>query len=333
MRKTRTLKISQIAGLLQQRVSLADRNENLFPHLLVLGGDNVGMIQWLLEFLNHQIHGSVITKTDLVAVTGMLKFKDSPLRSADKLLSMHSHSSHRREVADSLPDRPIRTVRAFHDLPGGGRYRPRDSYPHYSSRGDYDSYRPPYENSLSMARESISTPLHRRGLYQKRSQPDYRSGNPSISSRAVHRLPARPNFFSRDRDVYTNYRTDDDRSRSRSRSRSGTRTRSPISRASSRSSIASSVPSEKACTSSRSVLPRTPEHETLVQGKVESDYTTVEAAQRIATRLSPSYPSGPDSVQSLYISETDIMPPIRAQTITNDIMEADEISPQSRFVD
>jgi len=328
MCKIRRLKINQITGPLQQRVSLADRNENLFPHLPVLGGDNVGMIQWLLEFLNHQIHGSVITKIDPVVMTGMFKFKHSLPRSADRLLSMHSRSSHRREVIDSLHDRPIRATRAFHNLPAGGRYRPRDSYPHYNTRGDYDSYRPPYEDSLPMARESISTPLHRRGFYQKRSQPDYRGGNPSIPSRTVHRLPARPNFFSRDRDVCTNDRTDDDRSRSRSR----TRTRSPISRASSRSSIASSVPSEKACTSSRSVLPHTPEHKTPVQGKAESDYATVEAAQRVTARLSPSCPSGPDIVQSLSISENDIVPPFRPQTITNDTMEADEISLQSKFV-
>lgn len=73
---------SQIYGSLQQRVNLVDRNESPSPHLL-LGDDNGGMIQWLLESLNPQMHGSVIIMTDPVAMTGMLKSKDPPSRSAD----------------------------------------------------------------------------------------------------------------------------------------------------------------------------------------------------------------------------------------------------------
>lgn len=73
---------SQIYGSLQQRVNLVDRNESPSPHLL-LGDDNGGMIQWLLESLNPQMHGSVIIMTDPVAMTGMLKSKDPPPRSAD----------------------------------------------------------------------------------------------------------------------------------------------------------------------------------------------------------------------------------------------------------
>lgn len=161
-----------------------------------------------------------------------------------------------------MPDRPQRINRNFVPLPGGDRYRPPQeaAHLHQTSRAEYDSYRPPYEDSWtpSITRESISAPMHRRGPsnpHQKRGQLDFRAGGPPVSPKMFNRFPTRrnrgPSFLhNHDRSIYPNdqmnYRgeffhadhidhgDDDDN-----------RTKSPYSRSSSPSSIASTVPSEK----------------------------------------------------------------------------------------
>ncbi|KAF8155607.1 hypothetical protein B0H34DRAFT_789745 [Crassisporium funariophilum] len=78
---------------------------------------------------------------------------DRPLRVDTSPISDRHNDRRMRGGIDRSPDRPNRTNLTPAFIPGGDRYRPgppkRDSNP--PGRSDYDSYRPPYENSWSPA--------------------------------------------------------------------------------------------------------------------------------------------------------------------------------------
>ncbi|KAJ3572829.1 hypothetical protein NP233_g2829 [Leucocoprinus birnbaumii] len=292
-----------------------------------------------------RIFGSLQRKVNLrrddTIATRIFEPSDSWKRDHNDRPGRNEDYNHPTHVNHGLPDRPARAGRGLPPIPGGDRYRPQQSfYPHHA-RGEYDSYRPPYEGSWSptTTRESISAPLHRRGpsgSYPKRGQADYRGGA-SVSPKIIHRLPVRRSHefsFSTDRNFYPNDhkydRDDDDRSRSRSRSRTRSRSRSRGSRASSRSSIASSVPSEKAYTPSRSTLSLAPEQQSSAQARGDAGDATSEPPQPATGRLSPSpYPPGLDSFTNTgptsRLAEETETPPFRAQAIEDDITEEAEV--------
>ncbi|KAF9444834.1 hypothetical protein P691DRAFT_304903 [Macrolepiota fuliginosa MF-IS2] len=281
---------------------------------------------------------------------------DRPGRS-DGASLVDRHPPNRRENTDISPDRPPRTGRGFPPPTSADRYRPLQE-PFRDTRSDYDSYRPPYDDPWSKPtpHEPISAPIHRRapsGSYQKRGQLGIGASGPSASPKMFHRFPGRRNrgfsqSFNQDRSSYSNdhmhyggelshmdYADHGDED--------AYRPRTPPSRPSSRSSIASTVPSEKQDTSSYSTV-------AVIQGQMASSQDTLETSKPSmdlpkspVNRASSPYPSGPQSlddakpVAPAEDDTEDVCPvPFRAGSKEDDITEeaeVNEILSQSKLVD
>lgn len=288
--------------------------------------------------------GNAITTTELDVMMGMFNPEDIPPNRLNRPPFNSGHLS-RRESFDAIPERPTRVARGL--PPGGDRYRPSQEPLYSNIRTEYDSYRPP------STRESISAPLHRKGpsgSYQKRGQTDFRGGA-SVSPKTFHRLPARHSHgfsFSstQDRNIYPNdHSSYGGGSTPRDRDDDDYRSRSPVSRPSSRSSIASTVPSERPYTPSRSTLSLAPEQPSSARGNTESGDTSLDLSKSATDRASPS-PTPPGLSSSLDTSqptsnsekgvERKDTPPFRAETNEDDITEEAEVKDllsQSELID
>lgn len=267
----------------------------------------------------------------------------------------------RRDNSDISPD-GLRRNRGF-PIPGGDRYRPPQDPFHaqHNPRSEYDSYRPPHEDPWTplAPRESVSAPVHRRvpsGPHHTRGHFDFRAAggrqpqSASMSPKMFHRFPEKRNrgfSFNQDRTMYS----DDQPSYEGHFSRAGysdhedgnsRRSKSIPSRPSSRSSIASSVPSERNDVSSSSTAPIVSEQATEEENPLTAETPPEHPKSPVHRPSSPRVTRSPDGFRhSLTSSESRMKdtcpPPLQPEVKDNDITEEVEVqqilSPKSKLID